>query len=171
MKKVLNYFIDFVHYSVFIDYLIVSDPSVAALEKLIQARKERFRSYALKGVDIVATLRDQVKVLQQLQMEHRMHLRRLQALKISALKSPQAKEREAKVNASINKLTKIYRHYERKLYTATKKRAQSSATADHFLFKLNPNLKYINLYMNHSSFYLRPIPEESQVELELEESQ
>lgn len=105
--------------------------------------------------------KDELKALEQSQEEHEMELKLLMALKTSALQSPQSARRLAKLNASIEKLSKTYNKYEKELYMVKEKRAIGEAKVNYFLTKLNPGLEYSDIYANNNSFYLFPIPEES----------
>ena len=93
-----------------------------------------------------------------------MELKLLEALKISALQSPQAESahRLTKLNASVEKLSKTYNQYEKELYVVKGKRAIGEAKVDYFLMKLTPGMKYSDIYANNNSFYLFPIPEEDE---------
>ena len=91
----------------------------------------------------------------------------LMALRATVLHSTGNAQREAQLRASIEKLTKCYSRYERKLYRMKAERAISEAKVDLFLTKLSPKLKYTDIYANKKSFYLSPIPEESDAELRI----
>ena len=97
-----------------------------------------------------------------------MELKLLEALKISALQSPQAESarRLTKLNASVEKLSKTYNQYEKELYAVKGKRAIGEAKVDYFLMKLTPGMKYSDIYANNNSFYLFPIPEEDEEHVE-----
>ena len=142
--------------------LLLSDQTVVVPEKIAKLRKERYRVHALSGLKEVSELKEKLRLLQE-QQERRKML--LMALRARALQSTGNAQREAQLNASIKKLTKSYSRYERKLYRMKAERAISEAKVDLFLTKLSPKLKYTDIYANKNSFYLSPIPEESDAEL------
>ena len=124
-------------------------------------RKERYKAHAIRSLQEVSTFKDELKALERSQEEHEMEIKLLMALKTSALQSPQSARRISKLNASIKKLDKTYCQYEKELYLVKGRRAIGEAKVDYFLTKLNPGLKYNDIYANNNSFYLSPIPEES----------
>ena len=72
----------------------------------------------------------------------------------------------AKLGYSIDKLHRDYIQYKKKLYKLKSRRAVGETKIDHLAVKLNPRLEYTHLYPRHSSFYLSPIPEETEVDLD-----
>ena len=91
-----------------------------------------------------------------------MEMKLLIALKTSALQTPKSVHRISKLNTSLEKLSKTYNQYEKELYAVKRRRAIGEAKVDYFLTKLNPGLKYSDIYANYNSLYLFPIPEESE---------
>ena len=72
----------------------------------------------------------------------------------------------AKLADSISKLHQNYSQYEKKLYKLKSRRAVGEAKIDHLAAKLNPRLEYNHLYARSSSFYLSPIAEGTEVDLD-----
>lgn len=157
-----------IHYF-FLSYTSLSDLAAAASVKFARLRKKRYREHALAGLKKVAMLKKKVKFLEDLQKRHMMELKLLSALRISATTSPRDTELEARVNASIEKLSNTHRRFERKLYKTKRKRAIAEAKLDLYLIKLSPKLKYTDIHAKNDSFYLSPIQEESEAELEQEQ--
>ncbi len=125
-------------------------------------RNERYRARAIRNLEEVATLKDELKALERSQEENEMERKLLEALKISALQSPEPARRLTKLNASVEKLSKTYTRQEKELYVVKGKRAIGEAKVDYFLTKLNPGMKYSDIYANNNSYYLFPIPEENE---------
>ena len=122
--------------------------------------------HAIRSLQEVSTFKDELTALQQSQEENEMELKLLMALKTSALQSPQSVPRLSKLNASIEKLSKTYCQYERDMYMLKGRRAIGEAKVDYFLTKFTPELTYTDIYANNNSFYLSPIPEESDEQID-----
>lgn len=140
-----------------------SDSSYVVSEKIAKLRKGRFSEHYLRGLNQVSELKEKLEVLNESQKRRKMLLT---ALKARALLSSHDPLRKAELNVSIEKLTKSYCRYERKLYRMKAERAVVQAKVDYFLLKLSPKLKYTDIYAKTDSSYLSPIPEESEDELE-----
>ena len=93
-------------------------------------------------------------------------LQLLTALRNCALQNPNRAGRVSNLDARIEKLKKSYCLYEKKLYKLKGERAVGEAMADHYAAKLNPKLKYTDIYSVKNSYYLSPIPEENEVDLQ-----
>ena len=129
-------------------------------------RRERYKAHVNINMERAAKFDAQLKRLSGIQRERSMELKLYEALVISARQPPRDFEREAKLRLAIKKLNRVYRRDAIELYRMAGERAITEAKVDSFLMKLKPKLKYTDIYVSNNSYYLSPITEERETELE-----
>ena len=136
------------------------------MDELALFRRERYKARISLNMKKAAEFDAQLKHLMSIQKESFMELKLYEALVISARQPPRDYLREEKLNVAIKKLNKKYTQDAVELYRMAGERAITEARVDHFLMKLKPKMSYASIYQSNSSYYLRPIAEESETELE-----
>ena len=111
----------------------------------------------------LSTIEEKLQRLQEHQNDRQNNLLLLMTVRARAAS---VSRKASKLNVSIKKLHKAYRKHERRLYKARAERAVCEANVDRYLTKLYPAVGYTDIYARRQSFYLSPIPEESELDLE-----
>ena len=134
-------------------------------EKHLKLRKMHIGQRMLNAYEIkeLSTCHEKVQKLQEHQNDRHNHLHVLLSVKA---RTASASRKASKLTKSINKLYKAYRKHERKLCKTRAERAVCVAKVDHYLTKLYPAIRYTDIYARRQSFYLSPIPEENELDLE-----
>ena len=132
-------------------------------EKHLKLRKMHIGQRMLNEIKELSTCHEKVQKLQEHQNDRHNNLHVLLSVKA---RTASASRKAFKLTKSINKLYKAYRKHERKLCTARAERAVCVAKVDRYLTKLYPSVRYTDIYARRQSFYLSPIPEESELDLE-----
>ena len=132
-------------------------------EKYLKLRKMRIGQCMLNEIQELSACHEKVKRLQEHQNDRHNHLHVLLSVRA---RTASASQKASKLTKSINKLYKAYRKHERKLCKTRAERAICVAKVDHYLTKLYPAVRYTDIYASRQSFYLSPIPEESELDLE-----
>ena len=132
-------------------------------ERLVKLRKECITKCMLDGIQELSTLKGRLERLQVYQENRQNELALLTTVKT---RTAHASRKASQLKTSIKKLNKAYRKSERKLYKLRARRAAYVANVDRCISKLYPTVKYSDIYAARQSFYLSPIPEESELDLE-----
>lgn len=132
-------------------------------EKLLKLRKTHIGKHMVNEIQELSTIQKKLKKLQEHQNDCHNDLLLLKAVRA---RTASVSRKASKLNVSIKKLHKAYRKDERRLYKVRAERAVCVANVDRFLTKLYPAVKYTDIYSKRHSFYLSPIPEESDTDVE-----
>ena len=132
-------------------------------EKLLQLRKMHIGKRMVNEIQELSTVQEKLQRLQEHQNDRHNDLLLLKAVRA---RTASVSQKASKLNVFIKKLHKAYRKNERRLYKVRAERAVCVANVDCFLTKLYPAVKYTDIYAKRQSFYLSPIPEESDADLE-----
>ena len=137
-------------------------------ENAAELRKERCRFSAIDEMETVCEIKAILASLSEKQDMCVYKIKLFTALRDCALlsSSKASAVTATKLGDFINKLQQQYIQYEKRLYNLKSRRAVGEAKVDHLAIKLNPKLEYTHLYARRSSFYLSPIPEETEVDLD-----
>jgi hypothetical protein len=132
-------------------------------EKLLKLRKTRIGQRMANEIQELSTVKEKLQRLQEHQNDRHNSLLFLTTVRG---RTASASRKASKLNKSIKKVSKAYRKYEKRLCKERAKRAVSVAKVDHYITKLYPAVRYTDIYTRRQSFYLSPIPEESELDLE-----
>lgn len=111
----------------------------------------------------LSTIKEKLQRLQDHQNDRHDNLVLLMSVRA---RTPSASRKASKLNASIKKLNKAYKKNEKRLHKQRAKRAVCVAKVDRYLTKLYPAVRYTDIYASRQSFYLSPIPEETELDME-----
>ena len=132
-------------------------------EKFLKLRKMHIGKCMLNEIQELSTIQEKLWKLQEHQNDRHNNLLLLTAVRA---RTASVSRKASKLSVSIKKLRKAYRKNERRLYKAKAERAVCVAKVDHYLIKLYPSVRYTDIYIRRQSFYLSPIPEESELDME-----
>ena len=132
-------------------------------ERLLKQRKMHIGKCMVNEIQELSTIQEKLQRLQEHQNDHHNNLLLLMTVRA---RTASVSQKASKLNVSIKKLHKAYRKHKRRLYKARAERAICVANVDRYLTKLYPAVRYTDIYARRQSFYLSPIPEESELDLE-----
>ena len=132
---------------------------------------ERYKIRIDSNLEKSAEFDYRLKRLENTQSERSSQLRIYENFLLRARRPPRDYRREEKLNRATKKLMSKYTQDAVEQYRMSSERAVTEAKIDLFMMKLKPAVKYTDIYKDRESYYLRPIAEESESELELAVSQ
>ena len=132
-------------------------------EKLLNLRKMAIGKRMVNETEELSTIKEKLQRLQDHQNDRHDNLVLLMSVRA---RTPSASRKASKLNASIKKLNKAYKKNEKRLHKQRAKRAVCVAKVDRYLTKLYPAVRYTDIYASRQSFYLSPIPEETELDME-----
>ena len=129
---------------------------------------ERYKIRIDSNLEKSAEFDYRLKRLENTQSERSSQLRIYENFLLRARRPPRDFRREEKLNRATKnkKLMSKYTQDAVEQYRMSSERAVTEAKIDLFMMKLKPAVKYTDIYKDRESYYLRPIAEESESELE-----